>query len=79
MPLAAMVFGRWHPVRAAMACLLFGFLGAVAIRLQGVELPGVGQVPVELIQASPYALTVVLLAGFFGRAVAPKGLGKAFP
>ncbi|WP_280150573.1 ABC transporter permease [Piscinibacter sp. XHJ-5] len=78
MALAAMVFGQWHPLRAGVACLLFGFLDAVAIRLQGVPLPGIGSVPVELIQALPYALTVVLLAGFFGRAQAPRALGRAY-
>jgi simple sugar transport system permease protein len=78
MALAAMVFGQWHPLRAGVACLLFGFLDAVAIRLQGVSLPGIGAVPVELIQALPYALTVVLLAGFFGRAQAPRALGTAY-
>ena len=50
------------------ACLLFGFLDAVAIRLQGVPLPGIGEVPVQLIQALPYLLTVFLLAGFIGKA-----------
>ena len=78
MALAAMVFGKWHPLRACVACLLFGFLDAVAIRLQGATLFGIGQVPVELIQALPYALTVILLAGFFGRAEAPRALGMAY-
>jgi general nucleoside transport system permease protein len=78
MALAAMVFGHWHPVRAFWACLLFGLLDAVAIRLQGLVLPGIGAVPVELIQALPYLLTVVLLAGFFGRAESPAALGRAF-
>jgi simple sugar transport system permease protein len=75
MALAALIFGRWHPVRALWACLLFGFLDAAAIRLQGVLIPGVGEVPVQAIQALPYVLTVVLLAGFIGKAVAPKALG----
>jgi simple sugar transport system permease protein len=75
MALAALIFGRWHPVRALLACLLFGFLDAAAIRLQGVVLPGLGEVPVQAIQALPYVLTVVLLAGFIGKAVAPKALG----
>jgi ABC-type uncharacterized transport system permease subunit len=70
MALAALIFGRWHPVSALWACLLFGFLDAAAIRLQGVVVPGVGEVPVQLIQALPYLLTVVLLAGFIGKAVA---------
>ena len=81
MALAAMIFGKWHPVGALWACLLFGFLDAVSIRLQGVALPaalGGGQVPVQAIQALPYVLTVVLLAGFIGHAVAPKALGRPY-
>lgn len=78
MALAALIFGRWHPVKALWACLLFGFLDAAAIRLQGVPLPGVGEVPVQIIQALPYVLTVVLLAGLMGRAAAPKALGVPY-
>ncbi len=78
MALAAMIFGKWHPVGALLACLLFGFLEAMAIRLQGVVLPGIGAVPVQAIQALPYLMTVVLLAGFIGRANAPKALGLPY-
>jgi simple sugar transport system permease protein len=78
MALAAMIFGKWHPVGALWACLLFGFLDACAIRLQGTALPLVGVVPVQLIQALPYLMTVVLLAGFIGRARAPKALGVPY-
>jgi len=78
MALAAMIFGRWHPVKALWACLLFGFLDSVAIRLQGVSIAGLGEVPVQLIQALPYVLTVVLLAGFIGSAVAPQALGRPY-
>ena len=78
MALAAMIFGKWHPVGALAACLLFGFLDAVSIRLQGTELPVIGAVPVQAIQALPYVLTVVLLAGFIGRATAPKALGRPY-
>ncbi len=73
--LAAMIFGKWRPVPVLFACLLFGFLDAIAIRLQGVEVPMIGEMPVQFIQALPYILTVVLLAGFIGRAVAPKASG----
>ncbi len=76
--LAAMVFGNWRPGRALGACLLFGLLDAIAIRMQGVPLPLVGEVPVQLIQALPYVLTVVLLAGFFGRSIAPKAIGVPY-
>lgn len=78
MALAALIFGRWHPVGALWACLLFGFLDATAIRLQGVDFPGIGEVPVQWIQALPYVLTVVLLAGFIGKAIAPKALGLPY-
>ena len=81
MALAALIFGKWHPVGALWACLLFGFLDAISIRLQGAALPaflGGGQVPVQAIQAMPYVLTVVLLAGFIGSAVAPKALGVPY-
>ena len=81
MALAAMIFGKWHPVGALWACLLFGFLDAAAIRLQGVALPAVwggGAVPVQAIQALPYLMTVVLLAGFIGRARAPAALGLPY-
>ena len=78
MALAAMIFGKWHPVGALWACVLFGFLDAAAIRLQGVVIPGLGEVPVQLIQALPYLMTVILLAGFIGKAVAPRALGSPY-
>lgn len=78
MALAALIFGRWYPVGALWACLLFGFLDAAAIRLQGAHLPLLGEVPVQAIQALPYVLTVVLLAGFIGKAVAPQALGRPY-
>ena len=73
--LAAMIFGKWRPVPVLFACLLFGFLDALAIRMQGVELFLIGEMSVQFIQAMPYILTVVLLAGFIGRAIAPKASG----
>jgi len=78
MALAAMIFGNWRPVPALWACLLFGFLDAAAIRLQGVHLPGIGEVPVQAVQALPYLLTVILLAGFIGKSVAPQALGRPY-
>ncbi|ABM03127.1 nucleoside ABC transporter membrane protein [Psychromonas ingrahamii 37] len=73
--LAALIFGKWRPVPVLFGCLLFGFLDAVAIRLQGTELPIIGEIPVQLIEVLPYILTVLLLAGFIGRAVGPKAVG----
>jgi general nucleoside transport system permease protein len=76
--LAALIFGKWRPVRAACACLLFAFTDALQLRLQGVALPGIGIVPVQFIEALPYLLTVLLLAGFVGTARAPRALGRPF-
>lgn len=76
--LAAVIFGKWRPFPAFGACLMFGLLDAVAIRLQGVKVPGIGEVPVQLIQALPYLLTMFLLAGFIGRAIAPKAIGVPY-
>ena len=76
--LAALIFAKWRPVPALGACFLFGLLDAIALRIQGVSLPGIGQVPVQVIQALPYILTVVLLAGFIGKAVPPKAVGLPY-
>jgi ABC-type uncharacterized transport system permease subunit len=76
--LAALIFAKWRPVPAMWATLLFGFLDALQIRLQGVPLPLIGPIPVQFIQALPYVLTVVLLAGFIGKAVGPKAGGVPY-
>ena len=76
--LAALIFGKWRPFSAFGACLMFGLLDAIAIRLQGLTLPGIGEVPVQLFQALPYLLTMFLLAGFIGRAIAPKAIGVPY-
>ena len=79
MALAALIFGRWRPFGALGACLLFGFLDAAAIRLQGVALPVVGELSVQLMQALPYVMTVLLLAGFMGsKSAAPAALGLPY-
>ncbi|TKB50759.1 ABC transporter permease [Ferrimonas aestuarii] len=76
--LAALIFGKWRPLTVMFGCLLFGFLDALAMRLQGVELPGIGEVPVQMIEVLPYILTVLLLAGFIGRSVGPKAVGVPY-
>jgi simple sugar transport system permease protein len=67
--LAAVIFGKWRPAGAAVACLLFGLAEAVQIRLQGEG------VPTQFVQMIPYVLTMVALAGFVGRSRAPAALG----
>lgn len=76
--LAALIFAKWKPVNVMFACLLFGFLDAMSIRLQGNPLPLIGEVPVQFMQALPYVLTVVLLAGFIGKAIPPKAGGTPY-
>ncbi|MBS1971543.1 MAG: ABC transporter permease [Bdellovibrionales bacterium] len=75
MALAALIFGRWKPLPALAACLFFGLTDALQIRLQGVAIDGV-EVPVQFIQILPYVVTIIALAGFFGKSEAPKALGK---
>ncbi|MFL5813162.1 MAG: ABC transporter permease [Bdellovibrionia bacterium] len=78
MALAALIFGKWRPIPAAVACLLFGFTDALQIRLQGVVLWGSEPVPVQFIQILPYIVTVLVLAGFVGQSRAPKSLGLPY-
>ncbi len=77
MALAALIFGKWRPKTTMLACLLFGALLAIADRSQGAVILGF-EVPVQLVEALPYILTVVLLGGFIGRAIAPKAIGKPY-
>ncbi len=76
--LAALVFGNWRPWPTLFACLLFGLLESSAARLTGVALPLIGEVPVQALLVAPYVLTVILLAGFFGRAVPPRALSVPY-
>ncbi len=76
--LAALIFAKWRPVPALFACLLFAFTDAIQVRLQGIPLPIVGEIPTQAIQALPYIATVLLLAGFIGRAIAPKAIGQPY-
>jgi simple sugar transport system permease protein len=76
--LAALIFAKWRAWPALGACFLFGLLDAVAIQLQGIVLPGIGQVPVQAIQALPYLMTVILLAGVIGTAIPPRASGLPY-
>ncbi|MCC6245152.1 MAG: ABC transporter permease [Gemmatimonadaceae bacterium] len=69
--LAAVIFGRWEPMRVAIACLLFAGAETLQIQLQGAQL-----VPSQFIEMIPYVLTIVALAGLVGRSKAPAALGK---
>ncbi|WP_166417012.1 ABC transporter permease [Cochlodiniinecator piscidefendens] len=75
--LAALIFAKWRPWQALGTCMLFGLLQAVAIRYQSINL-GEFTVPVQFMDALPYILTVVILAGFVGKAIPPKAGGEAY-
>lgn len=70
--LAAVIFGRWEPVRVAVACLLFAAAETLQIQLQGSQI-----LPSQFVEMIPYVLTIVALAGVVGRSVAPAALGKS--
>ena len=76
--LAAVIFGKWRPVPAFLACLMFGFLEAASARLQGVQLPLIGEAPTQLMLALPYIMVVLLLAGFIGKASPPRAIGEPY-
>ena len=76
MALAALILGKWRPIPAAAACLLFGFCDVLQLKLQGVMWPVIGEIPVQLVQVIPYALTLLLVAGIVGESRAPAALGQ---
>lgn len=70
--LAAVIFGRWDPLRAGVACLLFAGAETLQIRLQAAQL-----VPSQFVAMIPYLLTIVAVAGVVGRSTPPAALGRA--
>ena len=72
--LAAMIFGRWTPIGALVASLVFGYGTALSFSLQGASIGDV-RVPVQLLSTLPYVLTILAVAGFVGRSRAPAADG----
>jgi len=70
--LAAVIFGRWDPVRAGIACLFFAAAETLQIQLQSLQ-----AIPSQFVSMIPYLLTIVALAGLVGRSVPPAALGRA--
>lgn len=70
--ISAVIFGRWSPIKAGLACLLFAAAETLQIQLQGNH-----AIASQFIEMIPYALTIVALAGVVGRAIPPAALGKA--
>lgn len=76
MSLAAVIFGKWHPLGAMGAALFFGFAQSLSVISAGIPL--LADVPQVFLLIAPYVLTVLALAGFIGRAEAPSALGDAY-
>ncbi|WP_103258417.1 ABC transporter permease [Tabrizicola aquatica] len=76
--LAALIFAKWRPVAALWACLLFGFFQALALRPDVVQAVVQVKVPVPFLDALPYLLTVIVLAGFIGKAIPPRAGGEPY-
>lgn len=76
--LAALIFAKWRPWPALWACLLFGFFQALALRPDIVEAVVRVKVPVPALDALPYVLTVLVLAGFVGKAIPPRAGGEPY-
>ncbi|MBF9049406.1 ABC transporter permease [Roseobacter sp. HKCCD9010] len=72
--LAAMIFGRWHPVGALMAALVFGFTDSLQQKLALLNTP----IPSEFLAMAPYIATIIVVAGLIGRARAPAADGKPY-
>ncbi|WP_042348833.1 ABC transporter permease [Bacillus massiliigorillae] len=76
MAIAAMIFGKWHPLGAMGAALFFGL--AQSLRVVGGSLPFFSEIPSVYLDILPYVLTIIALAGFIGRADAPKASGVPY-
>ncbi|WP_028782842.1 ABC transporter permease [Thalassobacillus devorans] len=76
MSLAAVIFGKWHPLGAMGAALFFGFAQSLSIISSGVPL--LQDVPQVFLLIAPYVLTILALAGVIGRAESPKAIGTPY-
>ncbi|MCM3722130.1 MULTISPECIES: ABC transporter permease [Solibacillus] len=74
--IAAMIFGKWHPIGTLGAALFFGL--AQTLSIGGGNIPYIQQIPPVILQVLPYVLTILALAGFVGKAVAPKASGVPY-
>ena len=72
--LAAMIFGKWTPIGAFLSSLLFGFADSLQIKLQILRVP----IPSEFLLMAPYIVTMIVLTGVVGRAVAPAADGVPY-
>jgi general nucleoside transport system permease protein len=76
--LAALIFAKWRPWHALGAVLLFGMLEAIANRFPNLDVFGIVTLPSQFMTALPYILTVIILAGFVGKAIPPRAGGEPY-
>jgi general nucleoside transport system permease protein len=72
--IAALIFGRWHPVGSALACLLFGATEALQLRIQALG----ANIPYQFLAMLPYAIAIFALLGLAGKSKPPQGLGVPY-
>ena len=72
--IAALIFGRWHPVSSALACLLFGATEALQLRIQALG----ANIPYQFLVMLPYVIALFALVGFVGKSTPPKALGTPY-
>jgi simple sugar transport system permease protein len=72
--IAALIFGRWHPIYSALACLLFGATEALQLRIQALG----ANIPYQFLVMLPYAIALFALVGLAGKATPPKALGVPY-
>ncbi|QIR40170.1 ABC transporter permease [Tolypothrix sp. PCC 7910] len=72
--IAALIFGRWHPIGSALACLLFGATEALQLRIQALG----ANIPYQFLVMLPYAIALFALVGLAGKSTPPKALGTAY-
>ncbi|OUL22530.1 ABC transporter permease [Nostoc sp. 106C] len=72
--IAALIFGRWHPIGSALACLLFGATEALQLRIQALG----ANIPYQFLVMLPYAIALLALVGLAGKSTPPKALGTPY-
>jgi ABC-type uncharacterized transport system permease subunit len=70
--LAAMIIGKWSPVGAMLAAVLFAAAESLQLNLQS------DKIPTQLVQSLPYVITLIVLAGFIGKSIPPKDIGRPY-
>ncbi|MBN3922627.1 ABC transporter permease [Nostoc sp. NMS4] len=72
--IAALIFGRWHPLGSTLACFLFGATEALQLRIQAVG----ANIPYQFLVMLPYTIALFALLGLAGKSIPPQGLGVPY-